>query len=81
MNACSHAYPSQQTEYAVLTARENLLFYVALYGVEYAGKRVDEPVKLVERDTRASSRVSTFSGAYRTEAQAQGAAHCSHSQF
>jgi len=54
--------PQEITLYAELTARENLLFYAALYGVEHAGKRVDELLKLVELDTRATSRVSTFSG-------------------
>ncbi len=54
--------PQEITLYGGLTARENLLFFASLYGVPHATARADELLCLVELDTRASSRVSTFSG-------------------
>jgi len=54
--------PQEITLYAELTARENLRFFADLYGVANARARVDELLALVELDTRAHDRVSTFSG-------------------
>ncbi|MDI9405015.1 MAG: ABC transporter ATP-binding protein [Limnohabitans sp.] len=54
--------PQEITLYAELTARENLRFFADLYGVANARARVDELLALVELDTRANDRVTTFSG-------------------
>ncbi len=54
--------PQEITLYEGLSARENLLFFASLYGVPQSGARVDELLRLVELDTRAKSRVASFSG-------------------
>jgi ABC-2 type transport system ATP-binding protein len=56
--------PQELAIYGELTARENLLFFGGLYGLNGAGlrRRVDEVLQAVGLDAHGRQRVSTFSG-------------------
>ena len=47
--------------YSDLTCRENLAFYARLYGIRYAGRRIEEVLAQANLSDRANRRVRTLS--------------------
>lgn len=56
--------PQETSIYPELSARENLTFHAAYYGIpnQEVASRVDEVLRLVELENRADDRAGTFSG-------------------